>query len=72
MMRTRSTPPYRAAPLGSPPPTTAQLLQTFFADDELEVGCEACGEQRATVRHRVSQLPRVLMLHLKRFEMGER
>lgn len=36
----------------------------------LQVACEKCGAQRAVVRHRISQLPRILMLHLKRFEMG--
>lgn len=34
------------------------------------MGCEQCGAQRATVQHRICQLPRILMLHLKRFEMG--
>ncbi|KAL1518535.1 hypothetical protein AB1Y20_002824 [Prymnesium parvum] len=53
------------------PPTTADLLRTFFADDVLEVACEKCSAQSATVRHRICQLPRILMLHLKRFEMGE-
>ena len=51
-------------------PTIADLLRTFFADDALEVSCEECDSQRATVVHRIAQLPRVLMLHLKRFEMG--
>ena len=51
-------------------PTIQTLLRTFFASEELEVGCEDCGHPRAKVEHRVAQLPRVLVLQLKRFEYG--
>ena len=52
-------------------PTIQTLLRTFFASEELEVGCEGCGHPRAKVEHRVAQLPRVLVLQLKRFEYGQ-
>ena len=44
------------------------LLRAFFAEDTVEVACERCEGTCATVAHRVSKLPRVLTLHLKRFD----
>lgn len=50
------------------PPDLEQLLQAFFADDVVEVACERCDGTSATVTHSISKLPRVLTLHLKRFD----
>ena len=58
------------APGGRPPPSPdlQSLLSAFFADDAVEVACERCDGHTATVTHRISKLPRVLTLHLKRFD----
>ena len=55
-------------PVGGPPDLHA-ALSAFFADDLVEVACEQCGGREARVAHAISSLPRVLTLHLKRFEM---
>ena len=51
-----------------------EMLSAFFAEEELEKACEGCGAERAAhaVRLRIARMPRVLMLHLKRFQMGPR
>ena len=52
------------------PASVDRMLESFFAEEPLEVACEKCGHDTACVRHRVSRLPRVLVLQLKRFEYG--
>jgi uncharacterized UBP type Zn finger protein len=39
----------------------------FFAPDKVERRCESCGVTEATHEHKLSALPRILILHLKRF-----
>jgi hypothetical protein len=49
----------------------ADLLRDQFKSEVLELTCEKCKDGReATVRYEVKSLPRVLVLHLKRFEVN--
>ena len=70
------------AAAASPKPTAAPstsmyalsllgLLRYFFRVQEVELRCEqsGCGGGIAVAQYHVSQLPRTLILHLKRFEM---
>ena len=49
-----------------------EFLSAFFREEELEKDCAECGVRNAphTVRLRIKRMPRVLVLHLKRFQMG--
>lgn len=42
-------------------------LDLFFRMEEIEYSCEKCSGKSATVSHKFSRLPRVLILHLKRY-----
>ncbi|TSK92913.1 Ubiquitin carboxyl-terminal hydrolase 37 [Bagarius yarrelli] len=42
-------------------------LDLFFRMEEIEYSCEKCSSKSATVTHKFSRLPRVLILHLKRY-----
>ncbi|XP_015214688.1 ubiquitin carboxyl-terminal hydrolase 37 [Lepisosteus oculatus] len=42
-------------------------LDLFFRVEEIEYSCEKCSGKSATVMHKFSKLPRVLILHLKRY-----
>lgn len=42
-------------------------LDLFFRMEEIEYSCEKCTGKSATVSHKFSRLPRVLILHLKRY-----
>uniref|UniRef100_A0A8B9I1S2 Ubiquitin carboxyl-terminal hydrolase n=1 Tax=Astyanax mexicanus TaxID=7994 RepID=A0A8B9I1S2_ASTMX len=42
-------------------------LDLFFRMEEIEYSCEKCNGKTATVTHKFSRLPRVLILHLKRY-----
>ncbi|XP_072556239.1 ubiquitin carboxyl-terminal hydrolase 37 [Paramormyrops kingsleyae] len=42
-------------------------LDLFFRMEEIEYSCEKCSGKAATVTHKFSKLPRVLILHLKRY-----
>lgn len=42
-------------------------LDLFFRMEEIEYSCEKCSGKSATVIHKFSRLPRVLILHLKRY-----
>ena len=49
------------------PPSLQQLVDQFFEPEEVEWRCERCDAQQAGMTHRLATLPRVLILHLKRF-----
>ena len=45
-----------------------ELLRRYFQEEEIEYNCEHCDSQAAVVHKRLVTLPRVLILHLKRFD----
>ncbi|XP_067118099.1 ubiquitin carboxyl-terminal hydrolase 37 isoform X1 [Osmerus mordax] len=45
-------------------------LDLFFRMEEIEYSCEKCSGKTATVIHKFSRLPRVLILHLKRYSFN--
>ncbi|XP_028991797.1 ubiquitin carboxyl-terminal hydrolase 37 [Betta splendens] len=45
-------------------------LDLFFRMEEIEYCCEKCNGKTATVTHKFSRLPRVLILHLKRYSFN--
>lgn len=45
-------------------------LDLFFRMEEIEYSCEKCSGKAATVTHKFSKLPRVLILHLKRYSFN--
>jgi ubiquitin C-terminal hydrolase len=51
---------------GSSKPSLEGLLNSYFADEKVELRC-SCGHQHATQRRQIRRPPRVLALHLKRF-----
>ncbi|XP_063122576.1 ubiquitin carboxyl-terminal hydrolase 37 isoform X6 [Rattus norvegicus] len=60
--------PRRKKPL--PPRSIQDSLDLFFRAEELEYSCEKCGGKCALVRHKFIRLPRVLILHLKRYSFN--
>ncbi|XP_068102151.1 ubiquitin carboxyl-terminal hydrolase 37 isoform X2 [Hyperolius riggenbachi] len=45
-------------------------LDLFFRMEDVEYSCEKCHGKAATVVHKFSRLPRVLILHLKRYSFN--
>ncbi|XP_057359540.1 ubiquitin carboxyl-terminal hydrolase 37 isoform X3 [Manis pentadactyla] len=60
--------PRRKKPL--PPRSIQDSLDLFFRAEELEYSCEKCGGKCAIVRHKFNRLPRILILHLKRYSFN--
>ncbi|GAB4820867.1 hypothetical protein N2152v2_007913 [Parachlorella kessleri] len=52
-------------------PDVNELLLSYFKDEELVKRCERCGVEEAAhrMRHTIKRLPRVLALHMKRFQL---
>ncbi|XP_023933293.1 ubiquitin carboxyl-terminal hydrolase 37-like isoform X1 [Lingula anatina] len=49
------------------PPTIQDSLDQFFRREFLEYKCEKCGASKAQVTHKFTKLPRIIILHLKRY-----
>ncbi|XP_043931172.1 ubiquitin carboxyl-terminal hydrolase 37 [Protopterus annectens] len=47
-----------------------ESLDLFFRPEEIEYCCERCSGKSAVVSHKFSRLPRVLILHLKRYSFN--
>lgn len=47
-----------------------ESLDLFFRPEEIEYCCERCSGKYAVVSHKFSRLPRVLVLHLKRYSFN--
>ncbi|XP_045710269.1 ubiquitin carboxyl-terminal hydrolase 37 isoform X1 [Phyllostomus hastatus] len=60
--------PRRKKPL--PPRSIQDSLDLFFRAEELEYSCEKCNGKCALVRHKFNRLPRILILHLKRYSFN--
>uniref|UniRef100_A0A3Q3VY28 Ubiquitin carboxyl-terminal hydrolase n=1 Tax=Mola mola TaxID=94237 RepID=A0A3Q3VY28_MOLML len=45
-------------------------LDLFFRMEEIEYSCDKCNGKAANVTHKFSKLPRVLILHLKRYSFN--
>ncbi|XP_054979143.1 ubiquitin carboxyl-terminal hydrolase 37 isoform X2 [Sorex araneus] len=60
--------PRKKKPL--PPRSIQDSLDLFFRAEELEYSCEKCGGKCALVRHKFNRLPRILILHLKRYSFN--
>ena len=57
-------------PLTPRPPqkkNNQDLVEGFFAPEEVDLTCSECQEGRAQMLQRFTALPRVVVLHLKRF-----
>lgn len=53
-----------------PPRSIQDSLDLFFRAEEIEYCCEKCNGKNAVVTHKFSRLPRVLILHLKRYSFN--
>ena len=45
-----------------------KLLNKFFAVEEIEYTCEKCKNNKSLFSHRMTKLPRILTLHLQRYD----
>ncbi|XP_076695328.2 ubiquitin carboxyl-terminal hydrolase 29 [Callospermophilus lateralis] len=55
-----------------PPPLSVQTaLDLFFAAEELQYRCERCQHRRSVLRCWFGRLPRVLIVHLKRYSFDD-
>ena len=48
-----------------------QLIQFYFSDEIVEYTCEKCKSSSSILSHQFKQLPRVLILHIKRYDVLE-
>uniref|UniRef100_A0A8C2W5Z1 Ubiquitin carboxyl-terminal hydrolase n=1 Tax=Chinchilla lanigera TaxID=34839 RepID=A0A8C2W5Z1_CHILA len=53
------------------PLSIQSTLDQFFITEELEYKCEKCKHKKADAVHKFSRLPRVLIIHLKRYYFNE-
>ncbi|XP_015724439.1 ubiquitin carboxyl-terminal hydrolase 37 isoform X2 [Coturnix japonica] len=53
-----------------PPRSIQDSLDLFFRAEEIEYSCEKCNGKSAVVTHKFNRLPRVLILHLKRYSFN--
>eukprot|EP00960_Hanusia_phi_P062241 765097-Hanusia_phi.AAC.2 len=47
-----------------------ELVAAFFSNNVLEYKCEKCGHTETLAAHRFLKLPRILVVHLKRFKVN--
>ena len=69
-----SVPSITPAAAGAPaaPSTIARLVSTYFNSTQLECRCPKCPATHVTVTSLLKHFPRVLILHLKRFQYSEK
>ena len=46
-----------------------KLLQSYFSDELIDYSCETCKGHQSVLSHHFLKLPRVLILHLKRYDI---
>jgi len=51
--------------------TIGNLLKLYFAHECIEYSCEKCNSDQSVLSHQFQKLPRVLVLHLKRYDSYE-
>ncbi len=61
--------PVRSGSTSSSPVHVSRLLSSFFAPETRELRCENCKCEKFHVSYRFDVLPRVLVIHLKRFQV---
>ncbi|XP_060572644.1 ubiquitin carboxyl-terminal hydrolase 37-like [Ruditapes philippinarum] len=49
------------------PRSLQDALSLFFKSEQIEYTCEKCGHGKSDVTHKITRLPRVFILHLKRY-----
>ncbi|XP_069108012.1 ubiquitin carboxyl-terminal hydrolase 37-like isoform X2 [Argopecten irradians] len=53
------------------PSSIQNALDLFFRSESIEYTCEKCGSNKSEVTHKFTRLPRVLVLHLKRYNFDQ-
>ncbi|XP_033728326.1 ubiquitin carboxyl-terminal hydrolase 37-like isoform X3 [Pecten maximus] len=53
------------------PSSIQNALDLFFRSEAIEYMCEKCGSNKSEVTHKFTRLPRVLVLHLKRYNFDQ-
>lgn len=48
----------------------SKLLRFYFSDELIDYTCEKCNGDQSILSHRFQKLPRVLVLHLKRYDVS--
>nr|XP_047133420.1 ubiquitin carboxyl-terminal hydrolase 37 isoform X2 [Hydra vulgaris] len=48
-----------------------QLIQMYFSDEVVEYSCEKCKSPTSVLSHQFKKLPRVLIFHIKRYDISE-
>ncbi|XP_052234704.1 ubiquitin carboxyl-terminal hydrolase 37-like isoform X2 [Dreissena polymorpha] len=61
--------PRQKAPLT--PRSLQDAISLFFRNEQIEYTCEKCGHKKSDVTHRITRLPRVFILHLKRYSYSQ-
>eukprot|EP00039_Didymoeca_costata_P001360 m.51850 g.51850 ORF g.51850 m.51850 type:complete len:630 (+) comp10757_c0_seq1:134-2023(+) len=47
-----------------------QAFENFFKTEDVEYSCETCNAKKAKIEHKITKLPRILVIHLKRFNLS--
>ncbi|XP_053386505.1 ubiquitin carboxyl-terminal hydrolase 37-like [Mercenaria mercenaria] len=53
------------------PRSLQDALSLFFKNEQIEYTCEKCGHGKSDVSHKITRLPRVFILHLKRYSYNQ-
>lgn len=53
------------------PRSLQDALSFFFKSEEIEYTCEKCGHGKSNVSHKITRLPRIFILHLKRYSYNQ-
>ena len=54
--------------VGAQPIPVTKLMENFFQPEERELTCEKCGHDKFLVSYFLDVLPRILVIHVKRFQ----
>ena len=45
------------------------MVHSYFAEETLEYTCDRCGHREAKLAHTILHMPRVLIVHVKRYQV---